>query len=194
MEELNSYHQITKFSCAILTCIVLLVHSCCYVLLCPLLLSAYTPAGGHITVEASLQSRNVIIAVLDDGPGVAPEHQSRIFDRFYRADKNRTDRAHSGLGLSIAKKVVNDHGGKLTYKTAMPHGSVFSIILPCLPGRKPKRSVGQDCPIVVQSVPLAGYGHEGSAHRIRHWKDQEHSDADQTWEQEQVSHQCLVPA
>lgn len=96
----------------------------------------YTPAGGHITVEASLQSRNVIIAVQDDGPGVALEHQSRIFDRFYRADKNRTDRAHSGLGLSIAKKVVNDHGGKLTYKTAEPHGSVFSIILPCLHGRK----------------------------------------------------------
>ena len=96
----------------------------------------YTPAGGHITVEASLQSRNVIIAVQDDGPGVAPEHQSRIFDRFYRADKNRTDRAHSGLGLSIAKKVVNDHGGELTYKTAKTHGSVFSIILPCLHVRK----------------------------------------------------------
>ena len=42
----------------------------------------YTPAGGHITVEASLQSWNVIIVVQDDGPGVAPEHQSRIFDRF----------------------------------------------------------------------------------------------------------------
>ena len=92
----------------------------------------YTPTGGHITVEASLQSRNVIIAVQDDGPGVAPEHQSRIFDRFYRADKNRTDRAHSGLGLSIAKKVIADHGGELTYITVTPHGSVFIISLPCL--------------------------------------------------------------
>ena len=92
----------------------------------------YTPAGGHVTVEASLQSRNVIIAVQDDGPGVAPEHQSRIFDRFYRADKNRTDRTHSGLGLSVAKKVIDDHGGELTYKAATPHGSVLSIILPCL--------------------------------------------------------------
>ena len=91
----------------------------------------YTPAGGHITVEASLQSRNVIIAVQDDGPGVPPEHQSRIFDRFYRADKNRTDRTHSGLGLSIAREVIDDHGGELTYKTAEPHGSVFSITLPC---------------------------------------------------------------
>ena len=90
----------------------------------------YTPVGGHITVEASLQSRNVIIAVRDEGPGVALEHQSRIFDRFYRADKNRTDRAHSGLGLSIARKVVNDHGGELVYKTANLHGSVFTITLP----------------------------------------------------------------
>ena len=84
----------------------------------------YTPARDHITVEATLQSRNVIIAVQDDGPGVAPEHQSRIFDRFYKANKTRTDRTHSGLGLSIAKKVISDHGGELTYKTAKPHGSV----------------------------------------------------------------------
>lgn len=96
----------------------------------------YTPAGGHIMVEASLQSRNIIITVQDDGPGVAPEHQSCIFDRFYRADKSRTDRAHSGLGLSIAKKVITDHGGELVYKAAKPHGSVFSIVLPCFHARK----------------------------------------------------------
>ena len=86
----------------------------------------------------SPQISEVLIEVRDDGPGVAPEHQSHIFDRFYRADKNRTDRAHSGLGLSIAKKVVNDHGGELTYKTATPHGSIFSITLPCLHVRKAK--------------------------------------------------------
>ena len=96
----------------------------------------YTPTGGHITVEVSLQAKKVTIAVRDDGPGIAPEHQSRIFDRFYRVDKNRTDRAHSGLGLSIAKKVVNDHGGELTYKTATPHGSIFFITLVCLSDRK----------------------------------------------------------
>ena len=96
----------------------------------------YTPAGGHIAVEVSLQAKKVTIAVRDDGPGIAPEHQARIFDRFYRVDKNRTDRAHSGLGLSIAKKVIDDHGGELRYNTAMPHGSVFTIALPCLNVRK----------------------------------------------------------
>ena len=91
----------------------------------------YTPAGGHIAVEVSLQAKKVTIAVRDDGPGIAPEHQARIFDRFYRVDKNRTDRAHSGLGLSIAKKVVDDHGGKLKYMSIESHGSVFLIMLPC---------------------------------------------------------------
>ena len=92
----------------------------------------YTPAGGHISVDVSLQAKKVTIAVRDDGPGIAPEHQARIFDRFYRVDKNRTDRAHSGLGLSIAKKVIDDHGGELAYKTAKTQGSVFTITLPCL--------------------------------------------------------------
>ena len=92
----------------------------------------YTPAGGHIDVEVSLQARKVTIAVQDNGPGIAPEHQSHIFDRFYRIDKSRTERAHSGLGLSIAKKVVTDHGGQLIYNAAKPNGSIFCMILPCL--------------------------------------------------------------
>ena len=92
----------------------------------------YTPAGGHIAVEVSLQAKKITIAVRDDGPGIAPEHQARIFDRFYRVDKNRTDRAHNGLGLSIAKKVIDDHGGELVYMAIKPRGSVFSITLPCI--------------------------------------------------------------
>ena len=92
----------------------------------------YTPAGGHIAVDVSLQAKKVTIAVRDDGPGIPLEHQSRIFDRFYQVDKSRTERAHSGLGLSIAKKVVTDHAGQLIYKEATPNGSIFIMILPCL--------------------------------------------------------------
>ena len=92
----------------------------------------YTPAGGHIAVDVSLQAKKVTIAVRDDGPGIPFEHQSRIFDRFYQVDKSRTERAHSGLGLSIAKKVVTDHAGQLIYKEATPNGSIFIMILPCL--------------------------------------------------------------
>lgn len=92
----------------------------------------YTSAGGHVTLTVALKSKNITIAVQDDGPGIAPEHQLRIFDRFYRVDKNRTDRAHSGLGLSIAKQAIINHGGRLTYKEAKPHGSIFYMTLPCL--------------------------------------------------------------
>ena len=92
----------------------------------------YTPAGGHVDVEVSLQTRKVTIAVRDDGPGIAPEHQSRVFDRFYRVDRSRTERAHNGLGLSIAKKILTDHDGQLIYKSAKPNGSVFCMILPRL--------------------------------------------------------------
>ena len=90
----------------------------------------YTPQGGHVKVAASLQSRNVLISIQDDGPGISLEHQPRIFDRFYRVDQSRTDRMHSGLGLSLAKQIITSHGGRLTYKTARPHGSVFCMILP----------------------------------------------------------------
>jgi len=92
----------------------------------------YTPPGGHIKVVVSLQYKKIAISVQDDGPGIPPEHQSRVFDRFYRVDKSRTERAHSGLGLSIAKKVVTDHGGQLIYKAVKPTGSIFCMILPCL--------------------------------------------------------------
>ena len=90
----------------------------------------YTPRGGHVTASAVLQSRSILISVQDDGPGIAPEHRLRVFDRFYRVDQSRTDRAHSGLGLSIAKQIAANHGGQLIYKPAKPHGSIFCLILP----------------------------------------------------------------
>lgn len=86
----------------------------------------YTPARSHIAVKVSLQAKRVMIAVRDDSLGIAPpEYKSFIFVRFYRADNNSTDSAHNGLDLSIAKKMVNNHGGELTYKTAERHGSMF---------------------------------------------------------------------
>ena len=90
----------------------------------------YTPKRGHVIVSVSLLARNVIISVQDDGPGIAPEHQKHIFDRFYRIEQSRTDRTHSGFGLNIAMQIVTNHGGHLSYKNAKPHGSIFSMILP----------------------------------------------------------------
>ena len=92
----------------------------------------YTQAGGHVTVSAQRRTREVSIMVEDDGPGIAPEHRKRIFERFYRVEASRTGRAHSGLGLSVAQSIVESHGGKLTYAPAKPSGSLFCILLPAV--------------------------------------------------------------
>ncbi len=92
----------------------------------------YTPSGGHVTVAVSMHSRTIEISVQDDGPGIAPEHRPHIYERFYRSDKSRTDRAHSGLGLSIARQIIVNHGGQLTYSPVKPHGSRFTMILPLI--------------------------------------------------------------
>ena len=91
----------------------------------------YTPAGGHVKLCAARLGREVALIVEDDGPGIAPEHRERIFERFYRVEKSRTDRAHSGLGLSVACSIAASHGGKVTYTPVQPHGSRFCIALPC---------------------------------------------------------------
>lgn len=89
----------------------------------------YTPAGGHVKLSAQRQGRSVALIVEDDGPGIAPEHRAHIFERFYRIEKSRTDRVHSGLGLSVARSIAASHGGKVTYDPVKPHGSRFSIVL-----------------------------------------------------------------
>lgn len=96
----------------------------------------YTPPGGHVMVAVALKPRTIEISVQDDGPGIASEHRAHIFERFYRIDKSRTDRAHSGLGLSIAKQIIVNHGGQLTYIPIKPHGSRFCMILPLISNDK----------------------------------------------------------
>lgn len=94
----------------------------------------YTPAGGHVKISVQRQGRSVALIVEDDGPGIASEHRAHIFERFYRIEKSRTDRAHSGLGLSVARSIAASHGGKVTYDPVKPHGSRFSIVLPGVEG------------------------------------------------------------
>lgn len=90
----------------------------------------YTQQGGHVTVSTGVGEKQLYLFVQDDGPGIAPEHQLHIFERFYRADRNRSDRTHNGLGLSITKEIVTRHGGQITYEHRKPKGSRFIICLP----------------------------------------------------------------
>lgn len=92
--------------------------------------SSYSPEGRAVSVAARSDQRNVYIEVEDHGCGISEEDKKRIFDRFYRADKSRSDKAHYGLGLSIAAELVRLHQGKLTVKDTAGGGSTFVLELP----------------------------------------------------------------
>lgn len=92
----------------------------------------HTPEGGTVTVRCTDDGAWVEIAVSDDGEGIAPEHLDHVFDRFYRADTAR-DRARggSGIGLSIARALVEAHDGHLAVASPGPGlGATFTVRLP----------------------------------------------------------------
>jgi heavy metal sensor kinase len=93
----------------------------------------YTPAGGSISARvAAHDDRMVSIEVKDSGPGVAPDHRDRIFERFYRVDEGRSrGTGGAGLGLAIAKWGAEAHGGRLELECPEAGGCVFRVVLPC---------------------------------------------------------------
>lgn len=92
--------------------------------------SSYSPEGSEVTVYAWSDKRHIFIEVEDHGWGIADEDKKRIFDRFYRTDKARTDKAHYGLGLSIAMELVKLHQGRLKVKDTRGGGSTFVLEVP----------------------------------------------------------------
>ncbi len=91
----------------------------------------HTPAGGQITLAARHRGREVELVVRDNGEGIAPEVLPRIFDRFYRGDRSRQQRdGESGLGLAIARSIVEAHGGTIAAASERGGGTTFTIVLP----------------------------------------------------------------
>ncbi len=90
----------------------------------------YTESGGKVTVSARDEGSAVRISVADTGCGIAPEHLPRIFERFYRVDKDRSREAGgTGLGLAIVKHIVEAHGSRIEVDSGVGKGSVFSFAL-----------------------------------------------------------------
>ena len=91
----------------------------------------YTPADGSVSVRASAQNGSLCIEIEDNGIGIPPEHQERIFERFYRVDKDRSrEIGGTGLGLSIVKHIVIQYGGTIAVRSAEGEGTTFTVELP----------------------------------------------------------------
>jgi two-component system phosphate regulon sensor histidine kinase PhoR len=91
----------------------------------------FSPPGTAIDVQSEVRQNDVVISVRDRGPGISPEHWSRVFERFYKVDRARPREAGGfGLGLAITKHLVQVLGGRIWTETARDGGQVFFIALP----------------------------------------------------------------
>ncbi|HWQ45790.1 MAG TPA: ATP-binding protein [Longilinea sp.] len=91
----------------------------------------FTPPGGKITVTAKTKEKEVIFQVTDTGVGIAPDDLSRIFERFFKADRARSGKG-TGLGLSISRHLIEAHGGRIWAESQELRGSTFYFSLPMM--------------------------------------------------------------
>jgi two-component system phosphate regulon sensor histidine kinase PhoR len=92
---------------------------------------AYGPDGGEVRVRVLRPDEEAQVEVQDDGPGIPPHEQQRIWERFYRVDKSRSrDLGGTGLGLSIVRNVAAAHGGRVSLDSELGRGSTFRLHLP----------------------------------------------------------------
>jgi signal transduction histidine kinase len=89
----------------------------------------YTPSGGKIIVSSEAVNKKIMLSIQDTGIGISPDETSRIFERFYRADKSRSIPG-AGLGLSLVQAIVRSHGGEIKVSSSSGTGSTFTVSLP----------------------------------------------------------------
>ena len=89
----------------------------------------YTPSGGEVVLAGRAAQGKVELQVQDNGSGISPEDLPHIFDRFYRGDKARRESSESGLGLAIAKSIVEAHRGQISAQSSPGQGATFTITL-----------------------------------------------------------------
>jgi two-component system OmpR family sensor kinase len=90
----------------------------------------YSHERGQVRVAAGTEDGAAVLTVTDNGPGIAPEDLPRVFDRFYRGGKSRTARpGHAGLGLAIAKAIIEAHGGARHVLSPPGAGATFTLRL-----------------------------------------------------------------
>jgi len=90
----------------------------------------YTPPNGIVKIDLSMQEKQVVLRVTDSGPGVPPDEQNRIFEKFFRASNRPNEVEGSGLGLAIVKSIVESHQGRVWVESKVGVGSTFIVLLP----------------------------------------------------------------
>lgn len=114
----------------------------------------YSPAGTPVSVSRTIEEDTVVIRVADQGIGIAPEDQKRLFERFFRVDKARSrNTGGTGLGLAIVKHVMANHGGKVSVWSRPGTGSIFTLELPLF-REDEKRLPAGETPVVPNAIVL----------------------------------------
>jgi two-component system, OmpR family, sensor histidine kinase KdpD len=90
----------------------------------------FSPSSGTIDISAARHGSEIVVTVKDDGPGVAPEYQDRVFERFFRVEREGSNVAGAGLGLAICKRFVELHGGRIELESRPGQGAAFRFTLP----------------------------------------------------------------
>jgi two-component system sensor histidine kinase KdpD len=96
----------------------------------------YTPAGAPIELQAAAEGGAVVVEVLDRGPGIAPGEETQLFDKFFRGEAAR-GRHGAGLGLAVARAIVEAHGGRIEALRRDGGGAIFRVTLPLGGGPPP---------------------------------------------------------
>ena len=89
----------------------------------------YTPPGGMVELHLARNGSTALLQIQDNGPGIPPEEQARIFDRFYRGDPARS-RGGTGLGLALVRSIVTLHKGQISVESEVGKGTCFRVIFP----------------------------------------------------------------
>lgn len=130
----------------------------------------FTPAGGRVELRAGREgdgaTASALIEVQDTGPGIAPEHQARIFERFFQVDDSAR-RVHegAGIGLALARELVELHGGTLSVRSEPGHGATFTVRLPMAGDDAPESGVATQWPPVPEPMDVVeapGTGRNGT--------------------------------
>ena len=90
----------------------------------------FSSRGGTVWISTAWEHDRVSISIRDAGSGIARADLDRVFERFYKADRARTNRGGTGLGLSISRHIVEAHGGTIQAESELGVGSTFTVRLP----------------------------------------------------------------